>query len=311
MLARRGVVPLVGALVLLTSCDIARIAVSLPEDVVVAEVFLRSGTTRQLAFLHRTLGSGRGDTVPNAVVQVIGPTGRALPFSRTQLGDCLTGRAAGQDVPIGTCYASPGGPIAGQPPLAIDPGVTYDLRVALPDGKVMTGTTQVPGNFSFRRPATTTCSLAADTKLDLGWSASENAWVYVAETELSGIQQALARRDIFVRDEPLRLLGLAISRADTALVFPTEFGIFERGDDETGPVLAAIQNGLPSGVSARIQLAAADRNYVNWARGGNFNPSGPVRVPSIRGGGTGAFGSLVVRTITIRVANPTAQAPPC
>ena len=175
----------------------------------------------------------------------------------------------------------------------------------------MTGTTRVPGNFSFRRPATTTCSLAADTKLDLGWSPSENAWVYVAETELSGIQQALARRDIFVRDEPLRLLGLAISRADTALVFPTEFGIFERGDDETGPVLAAIQNGLPSGVSARIQLAAADRNYVNWARGGNFNPSGQVRVASLRGDGTGVFGAAVVRNFSVIASSTPVGEPDC
>jgi hypothetical protein len=300
--------------VLVWSCGIDPVAVTLPEDVVVAEVFLRSGSGRQLAFLHRTLGSGRGDTVPNAVVQVIAPDGRVLRFSRVSPIDCLTDRAAGQPVPIGTCYAGGGGGIAmppGQLPPTIDPGSTYELRITLLDGKVMTGTTRVPGTFAFRRPATTNCSLPPDTRLDLGWTPSQNAWVYVAETTMSGIQTALAARNIFVPDDNLRLLGLAISRADTAIVFPTEFGVFERGDDETGPVLAAIQNGLPAGVTARIQLAAADRNYVNWMRGGNFNPSGPVRVPSIRGEGTGAFGSLVSRTITIRTGNPTSQFPPC
>jgi hypothetical protein len=41
---------------------------------------------------------------------------------------------------------------------------------------------------------------------------------------------------------------------------------------------------------------------VNWVRGGSFNPSGTVRVPSISGGGTGVFGSLVTRTVRLHTA---------
>jgi len=52
---------------------------------------------------------------------------------------------------------------------------------------------------------------------------------------------------------------------------------------------------------AAVTIAAADRNYVNWERGGNFNPSGAVRVASIRGGGTGVFGSMVPLTFTVTV----------
>ena len=48
-------------------------------------------------------------------------------------------------------------------------------------------------------------------------------------------------------------------------------------------------------------ISATDRNYVNWVRGGNFNPSGQVRVPTIRGDGTGVFASTVTRTFEVVV----------
>lgn len=57
-------------------------------------------------------------------------------------------------------------------------------------------------------------------------------------------------------------------------------------------------------------MAAGDRNYVNWVRGGNFNPSGQVRVPSIVGDGTGVFASLVSRE-RILVTRDEASAPSC
>ena len=53
-----------------------------------------------------------------------------------------------------------------------------------------------------------------------------------------------------------------------------------------------------------MSIAAADRNYVNWVRGGNFNPSGQVRVPSVRGDGTGVFAATVVRSLRVFAAPP-------
>jgi hypothetical protein len=62
-------------------------------------------------------------------------------------------------------------------------------------------------------------------------------------------------------------------------------------------------------VVADVVIAAADRNYVNWERGGNFNPSGLVRIGSVRGDGFGVFGSLVVKSFQIRVGST--EYPPC
>jgi len=63
----------------------------------------------------------------------------------------------------------------------------------------------------------------------------------------------------------------------------------------------ALSRGLPEGVSAEVVIAAADRNYVNWVRGDSFNPSGAVRVASVRGDGTGVFGSFSSARFRLRV----------
>jgi hypothetical protein len=104
--------------------------------------------------------------------------------------------------------------------------------------------------------------------------------------------------------EPLDLLGLSIGAADTTSLFPADVGVFDRADELLHPVLVAIRDGLPAGVRATVVVAATDRNYVNWIRGGSFNPSGTVRVPSISGGGTGVFGALVRRTRVLHVGEP-------
>jgi hypothetical protein len=114
----------------------------------------------------------------------------------------------------------------------------------------------------------------------------------VAETIIVGLGPLFEPMDVEVED-PLSLLGLALSAEDTTVVFPSEFGIFERADLDR-EVALLLQEGLPAGTRAVVTVAAVDRNYVNWARGGNFNPSGQVRVPSVEGDGTGFFGSAFV-----------------
>ena len=133
---------------------------------------------------------------------------------------------------------------------------------------------------------------------------------------MSGLRSALsdpANGSIELDRDPLRLFGLSLSSRDTTIVFPTEFGLFERFDDDLTAALAFLQGGLPSRnavpVVAQVVIAAADRNYVNWERGSNFNPSGPVRVPSVHGDGTGVIGSMVPRSFQVTV--DTTRLPRC
>ena len=127
---------------------------------------------------------------------------------------------------------------------------------------------------------------------------------------MRGLQESYRNKGITLSEDPLLLLGLSISQTDTTIVFPSEFGIFDRADIERDALLE-LQKGLPLNTDAAVVVAAVDRNYVNWVRGGNFNPSGQVRVPSVHGDGIGFFGSLVRRVFNVEVGEPTAETPLC
>lgn len=63
--------------------------------------------------------------------------------------------------------------------------------------------------------------------------------------------------------------------------------------------------------SVADQIAAGDRNYVNWLRGGRFNPSGMIRVPSVHGDGTGVFGSVASTRRLLITTFPAPDEHPC
>ncbi len=293
------VVPLAAA-----GCELTEVTVAEVQDSVIAEVILVAGPGPQRAMLHRTRGTGADNRVPGASVEVRDARGRTLQFQPAPVSDCI-------DVPpdsaatVGSCYASPV-----EAPLDIAAGGTYELRVVLQNGGVLTGTTTLPGTFALTSPAVTPCAIPADTTIELRWTQAADAWAYIAESSITGIRAALADRGVEVRKDPLRLFGLAVSRADTSIVFPGEFGLFDRADTDVAAALLALRRGLPPGVTARIVIAATERNYVNWARGGQFNPSGIVRVPSVRGAGSGVFGGIVAHEITLST-RPGSGLPAC
>jgi hypothetical protein len=76
-------------------------------------------------------------------------------------------------------------------------------------------------------------------------------------------------------------------------------------------LLRLLQTGLPGGTTARVVVAAADRNYINGVRGGSFNPSGPVRISSVVGDGVGVFGSLAPLHASVVVGSPFLGRPSC
>jgi hypothetical protein len=286
------------ALALLTiGCELREVQLAESDDVIVAEVVLRAGAPTQVAWLHRTRGSARKDPlVENATVRIHDLAGAALELRPAADESCILEREDTEPETHGSCYAS------ASVGLPIVPGQTYRLSITLPDGRALTGSTTVPSEFQLLRPAASVCSVPALTPFDVSWSVSPGAWVYAAETSMRGIRAALESHNVRVERDPLRLFGLALSARDTSIAFPSEFGVFDRFDDDLIEALTFLQRGLPEGVIAEVVIAAADRNYVNWERGGNFNPSGPVRVPSVHGDGTGVFGALVPKAFQVRVA---------
>lgn len=299
-----------GMILTAAGCELEEVTIVDPTDVVVAEVHLQipdvqEGGARLTAFLHRTLGPDGGSRpVPGARVTVARSDGVTVELAETGIDRCVV------TTPIdgtGTClFAAP------EAARVFGPGDTLTLRIDLAGGGVLRSQSVVPGFFHLVAPSSGAgCLLPPDTVTTLRWTASPGAWAYVNEANIHGLPAALAPRGIVVdgTKDPLYLLGLSVSAQDTTIVFPAEFGLFNRFELDQALALQ-LQRGLPAAVASTVTITAADRNYVNWVRGGNFNPSGQVRVPSIRGDGTGVFGTTVIRRLQVVTPGAGAEALP-
>jgi hypothetical protein len=300
----------------LAGCELREVSLTEPQRAVVAEAYVRLGARVQGApgtqpsptpalsvLLHETLGvSGRSGAVPGARITITrAAPALTIPFRESVLGDCvITTPVEAQ----GSCYVPA---IPGVAYESLAPGDRLALRVELAAGGVLTSETVVPGRFELLniRDAST-CVVAPETGTGIVWSGSSGAWAYVSDTFIAGLARTLGRPV----SDPLYLLGLSVSARDTAIVFPREFGLFARADLDHD-VAVALQRGLPDSTSALVAVTAIDRNWVNWARGGNFNPSGQVRVPSVRGDGTGVFGSALIRAFRVVSQSRPGSLTPC
>ncbi len=287
----------VGAFLLVgtSSCTLEEITLVDPEDVVVAEVHVQMGE-RVTAFLHRTLtAAGTSAPVPGARVSVRRTDGLTLELAETDIAECVV------TTPVegtGSCHFA--SPVAvGR----LQAGDTLTLRIDLPDGGVLESQSVVPGAFSLVGVGDG-CWLPPNTPLPVSWTRAVGSWAYINEALLFNMTAAYAPIGIDVppEDDPLYLLGLSVSAADTTITFPGEFGLFNRFELDQD-LAVALQQGLAARVEAAVTITAADRNYVNWVRGGNFNPSGQVRVPSVRGDGTGVFASTIARRFSVVVSS--------
>jgi hypothetical protein len=288
---------------LAAGCDLAEVTTAPGEDVIVVEGVLRTDQETQQVLLHHTVDGDLVSGVPGAKVTVTGAAGDVHQLVQVPGRDCyqidpLYAPSDSLDFQ-GSCYVTTGQDVGW-----VRPGERYDLRVETPDGRVIEGRTQVPGAYAVPSLRADPefgfiCSLAPDSAFELLWRQSAGAWSYVADLSISGLSQTLGSGDFRVPD-PMLVRGLSISQTDTTLVLPTEFGVFERLQYDSD-LLLAIKDGFPDGTRMELVLAAADRNWVNSVRGGNFNPSGLVRISTVVGDGVGVFASLNVQHATIVV----------
>lgn len=286
-------------------CRLDEVSVALPEDVAVAEVFVLvgDGEDQATAFLHWTLGTRPTRDLASASVTLLVGDTLAVPLvSGWEEGCLLPGSAEEVE---GACFTA-GPELEG----FLGPGSPLEIEISLGDGLELRGRTVVPQDIGIIRPRLPACALPPERNLEITWNRSPGAWAYYAETTIWNLRRALAPMGIEVEADSLALVGLAISESDTTIAFPREFGIFNRGVLQQ-EVAVALQRGLPPGAVAEVTVAALDRNWVNWVRGGNFNPSGTVRIPSLRGDGFGVLGSAVRRNVAILGGYPTFSTPSC
>ncbi len=295
---RVALVAALGALAL-GGCELDEVSIARPEAVVVAEAYLLvgDGPDQVSVFLHSTLSSLDVPRLLAATVRLVASDTADLTLDRYPNAECLLSATA--QAVSGACFA--GGPEAEG---VFRPGDRVELEITLPDGRELRGATTIPEDIRLLRPRNVAvCALPPGRNLTLMWNRSPGAWAYSAETAIWGLRSALAPQGVEVEADSVALLGLAVSESDTTIAYPSEFGVFSRFDLER-EVAQALQEGLPRGTQSVVSVAALDRNYVNWVRGGNFNPSGTVRVPSLRGDGTGVLGSAVRRTVRVIGGDP-------
>jgi len=297
---------LLGLLPLFSACELEEVSLTEPEEVLVAEVYLKvgDGPDELSAFLQWTLGGNGAADLTQTTIRLQGPDGVPVPLFPTALEECLAPEVVGEVE--GVCFQAP--------PLGeglLRPGDRVEVEISTLDGRVLRGGTLLPGDFDFLQPmAEGSCALSPGESLEFLWNRSDGAWAYSGEALIWGLRDALAPLGIEVEEDSLTLLGLSISETDTTMVFPQEFGVFDRFDLDRDLALV-LQEGLPLGVTAEVVVSALERNYVNWVRGGSFNPSGAVRIPSLRGDGVGVLGGIVRRTIRVVGAPPDARIPNC
>ena len=292
-----------------SACELQEITVAESEDVVVAEVYVSVDVNGVygIAWIHRTLGGE--STYPVSTANVF--LRSEFRATTVRLDPTDPSICAGDELPPefrGSCYFA--GPLETR---LFGPGALVEAIVRLPDGGRITGRTRVPGEYQIVNPHTgrrRMCSLEAGQRLKVEWTRAEGAWAYISETQIINLTEALQDTDIEVTEDPLLLVGVSISEEDTTIVFPSEFGLFDRVNLDRDLALV-LQDGLPFGTQAEVVVAAADRNYVNWVRRGIFNPSGIVRVPSLYGDGTGVFGSVVRQRFTVDAGLQIPAPAPC
>jgi hypothetical protein len=287
-------------------CELTEVTLVEFADIVVAEVYVSvvetPGDNRLSAFVHGT-SSGAGpssERFDDAVVRVTRASGSEATLGLSPIERCVADRPEGSD---GSCFEASAVFLAD-----VQPGEELRVEVTLGDGRSLLGVTRIPGAFEVDG-VSSVCRVPPDTRLPLAWSRSDGAWAYLSEASITGLGAALAGEGIEAPDT-LHLLGLSISEADTTVVFPNEFGVFDRFDLDRA-LTVRLQDGIPEGSSADVAIVAVDRNYANWVRGGSFNPSGAVRVSSLTGDGSGVFGASVTRRFRLVSTSDATAAPGC
>lgn len=304
---RRAAAPL--ALVLSAAsvaCDLTDVELVDFTDVVVAEVYVTitdvPNGNRLRAFIHGTAQGSQpsSQSFDDAVVTVTDGDGLASVLALSVILECVTVRPEDSD---GSCFVADFVRAA-----SFEGGETLTLDVQLADGRTLAGSTRIPGDFVVDGLGGG-CRIPPDTRLPIRWSRSDSASAYLNEALILGLPEALESEGIEAPDS-LYLLGLSISEGDTTVVFPSEIGVFDRFDLEQD-LAVRLQRGLPEGASADVAITAIEQNYVNWVRGGSFNPSGTVRISSLVGDGSGVFAASVTRRFTLVSTADTTVGPAC
>ena len=271
------------ALLVAAACTFDEKAVAVQPPQVIVHAVLDPGTQEQEVLVERSLSgavnvrddmrfdsddpinTGGGVPISGAEVTITGPDGPLRAFETQLPGRPATYSTGRYVVVMGS------GPVTGVPPLRR--GARYELRVATPDGTVVTGTSVVP-DFP---PAA-----------------------------------ASIRSDLFNRDrDSLRVTWRSVPGARSYLLrTETPFGAFLLFTDSTHITLkgdlrnyfaTSLERVFIPGFRQRVTIAAVDSNFFDYYRSRNDPFTGSGIINNLDGG-IGLFGAavnVVTRTLDV------------
>lgn len=276
------------------ACDLTEVTITELEPNVVVEAYahIQSGGGGTIfALLHGSVGiPGQDPDGPEAVVRVLAENGTEVLLTEAADEECVYGDDPTDPADPRRCYA------ATVTPAFVQPSDRLVLQVDVVGGGRIEGGTQVPAEFELIDPNGGGACTVATGALDFIWTQSEGTWYYVTSMELSGIAPDLVSLGTEDPADTAIVSAIAVSQSDTVVTFPDDFFLDVYSDDlgYTTELRAVVDEGIQPHWVASAYVTAIDRNYTNWVRGGGFHPSGTIRIPSLRGAGTGVFGSSVV-----------------
>jgi len=281
------------ALLALGGCRLADVEVAPSPEVVVAAVtavltvddpLQPSSVEMSVVALIARSDRELSHEMPGATVRITGEHGQSLRLEEVPdpRSTCITRLGGGaRRPPAGSCH------VGRESPSPFAPGEQISLEVALPDGRLLTGASRLPGLFA---PSGLSledgrCRVEPDTGYRFSWPPVHGARTFIAEARVEGLGE------LWSSDDPL-YLPVALRGPDhTAMVFPKDF-LYELVEREEWELQRVLHTGLPEGASADVMIGAVDRNWANWVRV-RLGLEGEVRIPSVFGDGTGWFGTAV------------------
>jgi hypothetical protein len=223
---------------------------------VIVHAVLDVGVVRQHVIVQQTYGSIETQfAVEGAVVTLQLPGGRVV--TAAEVRDSTVASPRFLQSRITTVYRFSLDSLG----VVLEPGGAYHLRVAVPDGRVVTGTTTLPGaqrNTAF--DSTTGFDRARDT-LSMAWARVPGARSY--EVFIRGPVTAFSR----FSDTAVAIVGWSFQDEDHTQAFAPN-------------------------ATHQVIVNAVDRNYYDYYRRGSDLFSGAGLISHLDGG-LGVFGSIV------------------
>ena len=271
-LRRRAVTALTAAVALCTAgCELATETVASPPPSIVVHAVLNADVDEQVILVENSL-TGRVPIDTTLRFDILDPirTGGGEPLTGAEVrlfeGDDSIGVVAVETITRGL---RTGRYAVRRARLAVLPGRRYRLRIRTPDGRVVTGETQVPSAGpgwtpgSGSTPLPDTLDRSTDT-LRLAWNAVPDARTYAIRVETPN--------------------GPWFLFSDS-----TRFAL-------SGRLRNFFASGLPAvwypGFEQIASVAAVDRNFFDYNRSGNDPFGGSGLISSVEGG-IGLFGSAL------------------